>query len=196
MAFQVKQRLIIVAEMWEYSVRLGEYNVRLARLPRDGLGVELPDNFVAISRANAQRVGPSNFEDLGSLVLLECWELKKSGIALDVRSVVQVVDRIRHRIVRKAKRRREVPLISEPADASGGASLATPPLANSIFSFLRSKSSALDVYVFEQRYLDGRNVKDIANELGMPQSTVYDRLAKTKKALAAFLAGRGIHQRP
>jgi len=60
----------------------------------------------------------------------------------------------------------------------------------------RNKSSALDVYVFEQRYLDGRNVKDLATELGMPLSTVYDRLAKTKKALAAFLAGRGIHQRP
>ena len=84
------------------------YATFLANCIRDELGVEIPDHFAAQFLSHVRRLGSVDYEDFGSLVLLECEEKRRSRQPLDEQELLRLLDRIRHRVVRKA--RRELPL--------------------------------------------------------------------------------------
>jgi hypothetical protein len=145
------------------------YASRLAQLIHDELGVELPSNFEGIFRFHAEKVGPSNYEDLGSWVLLECLEEKRRG-ELDAKAVIRAVDRIRHRITRMTKR--EVKAIAEPPNR-GPAAKSPWQEVSDFLSSANSELSPLEVLVFQRHFLEGETIASLATELGLSLTKAY-----------------------
>jgi hypothetical protein len=165
----------------EWSSRT--YSAYLAQLLRNIIGVELPHNFENIFLSHAARVGTSNFEDLGSLIVLECIEVKSHGIDVNSDTLNRIIDRVRHRIARGI--RREVQSNYEPADPRR-------PVPDKLdlrefFEIAKAQLSPLHVLLFEQHYLDGRRIDDLAAELGLSKSTAYRMTKDIKNALINFL---------
>jgi hypothetical protein len=83
--------------LWDYASRLIEILQRELRL-------DLPPGFAKVFLWHAKKVGSSNYEDLGSLLLLECLEARNKGVTLDAKEVARALDRVRHRVVREIRR--------------------------------------------------------------------------------------------
>ena len=61
-----------------------EYAMFLAKAITDATGEPIPNKFPELFIAHARRLGGDGYEDLGSLVLIECLESHKNGTPLDL----------------------------------------------------------------------------------------------------------------
>jgi hypothetical protein len=146
------------------------------------MGIDLPINFASIFIWNAKRLdGWIDHEDLGSLLMLECQEQRTAGHTPPPVEVLRMLDRIRHRLVRQSMR--------TPGSGDNIANLPSgqPREAEStIAQFIKSLDCDSTV-LFEMRYIDGLSMAKIGMELGIPQSTLYRKLAKLQADLEDFI---------
>jgi len=128
--------------------------------------------------AHLARVGRSNFDDLGSWVLLECLEKYRGGATVDWAEVLRAADRIRHRITRQQTRERALPDANVAVDAAA----ASPSSAIDLKSLLE-KLPQTDLIIFHSFYLEGKKAADIGERLGMSPAQVYRRLSDVRNML-------------
>ena len=155
------------------AIEQAEY---LASLLRASLGTELSQKTVSEINQHLGRVGTGNYDDLVAAIFLECWQEHKNGNRIDDERVRKAADRVRHRLIRSAKR---VALVATP-ETSANASL--PPddelnlVLNEFHTFLRNRSIQ-DAILFQRYYLDNQmDIKSLAVELQVSPATVYRRL--------------------
>lgn len=149
-------------------------------------GIEVPPSFKGAFIREAKRVGESNHEDLGSLVLLGCLELKKvlkeklkdepQWLEDELRGkVLRVLDTERHNLLRQLRRARQLEF-----DRAQN----LPPdrrLVIDQFRELLTRISPLHVMLFEQRYLEGQPIDQLCSQFKMSRATLYRRLAEIVK---------------
>lgn len=155
----------------------------LAECIRDALGIPLPDSFEQRFVFHANRLSSADYEDLGSLVLLECQEQQASGRIVDGREVYRIVDRLRHQLVRKS--RREV--ASDITNHLPAETTISPSKAESVISDFVQQLSPTEFTVFDLRCLQGHEAKQIASATGLSTATVYRHLASVRKRFEAFV---------
>jgi len=169
-----------------------DHAARLAETLRDVLGLDPPPNFEPRFIAHARRVGPSNVEDLGSLLLLECLEERDAGRPMDGPAILRALERVVKRLERAA--RREVPLTFAPADPRPPA---PAPDEDRLPAELRDAIvSRLTFFhgLFLETYLDQdrerkrvERIERTASELGMSRSAAYDLMREVKGVLGPLL---------
>lgn len=170
----------------EQSLRI--YANRLADTLRDALRSDLPDDFADIFCWHARRLGPSNCEDLGQWVILECLEEKQKKGTVDGATVVRAIDRIRHRIIRRSQR--EAQALSEIKDASmksGQPQVRSVESVEEIVRFALKQFTPIQLFLFEGHYLNGRGIDELATELGISRSTSYRLLSNVKHSIRAHM---------
>lgn len=149
------------------------------------LGVDVPDSFEKLFVWHARRAGPGNYEDLGSLILLECQERKVEKVGVDGQELKRMVDRIRHKMTRRAGR-------ETPLDITGRAVSKDTPNAEGTEAVLHRLSlflqelSPTHALLFELHFVQGQPVRQIEQKCGIPKSTVYGKLAEIKQAFRGF----------
>lgn len=128
------------------------------------------------------RVGPSNFEDLGAWVVLECLIQARDGAAVDWAEVLRAADRVRHRISRQHARERALPVetITQTDDESVLRSLEID-LQTALDGLSES-----DLGIFEAA-LDGAKPSQIAARFDMSTHSVRNRLLKIRERLKRTL---------
>jgi DNA-binding transcriptional ArsR family regulator len=152
------------------------------------LGLEVPADereYAELERslsAHFARVGRSNFDDLGSWVLIECLEKYRGGAGVDWAEVLRAADRIRRRIARRRARERALP----DADVAVAAAASSPSSAVDLESLLKNLPRT-DLIIFHGFYLDGEKPIDIGERLGMSQAQVYRRLREVRNMLLRHL---------
>jgi hypothetical protein len=70
------------------------------------IGADLPAGFEGLFVHQARRVGKDVHGDLGALLMIECLESKRAGTRLDAAEIRRALDRVRHRLIRKASGQR------------------------------------------------------------------------------------------
>jgi RNA polymerase sigma factor (sigma-70 family) len=152
------------------------------------LGLVVPadkEEYAELERslsAHFARVGRSNFDDLGSWVLLECLEKYRGGTKVDWAEVLRAADRIRRRITRQHARERALP----DADVAVDAAASSPSSAIDLKSLLKNLPQT-DLVIFHSFYLEGKKPADIGERLGMSQAQVYRRLGTVRNMLMHHL---------
>jgi hypothetical protein len=165
---------------------LRRYAKELAHCLERGFGLTVRDDFVRQFVFHAHRLRPSEYEDLGSLVLLECHEQLLAEKTIDSAELKRIIDRVQHRLSRATSRERTVdPLNLDwvPARFVRGDSC-TPDL-DDLLSTLQ-QLSALHVLLFEMHYVQGCPVQQICEELRISPATVYRRLEDIREAAASW----------
>jgi len=162
---------------------LDEYASFLAACLRDNLRVELPPGFKSFFVSQAKRLGTGDYEDLGSLVLIECHEQNRRGEPVTERDLRRIVDRIRHRLARRARREPPMDVDERLPDKSG---MSWERLEGALHGFVH-QLDPVEILVFDMRFLQGKRAADIATDLGIPQATLYRRLAAIRKAFESYV---------
>ena len=164
------------------------YALKLAGWLRELLGVEIsPESFVDVFLFNAARVGVSNYEDLGSLVLLECKTVLAGGSKITERELRRLVNRIQHQLTRKSKREvsgirfaNDIPdkdVASKQLEKSEEEAELQKLLMG--LDHINSKNLML-LYLL----MEGEDHKTIPTLLSMSQSEFYNRRNEIKQALS------------
>ena len=162
------------AELSAYAYKLGD-------LLRELYGCTVSDRFVQQFISEALRLGSSDYEDLGQLVLLECQDLLSQHDKISDQSLGRIVHRIRQRLARRARREMQVDptlLVQRRAHPveQPSASLSEAGLRQLIDALSPDEAIVLHFMVFE-----GRTPRDIASVLGVSLATVYRRLDAAKR---------------
>jgi ATP/maltotriose-dependent transcriptional regulator MalT len=150
-------------------------NNYVARLSDDlkVLGATLPTTFRRDFIRYATRAGEDAYDELGQLLLLECLQVADSHKPLDEHEVTRALDRVRQKLIRRAKRWRE--RIRPFANRSvAGHRDSTPDKVVEYRDSLRmllSQLSARDLMLVEM-VADGTSRAEIAHHLGMKNSSV------------------------
>ena len=162
---------------------LAEYAAFLVACLRDSLNIELPPWFESYFISNARRLSVSFYEDLGSLVLIECQEEKGRGGAVSPQDLRRIVDRVRHRLSRGARRQ----LSMDAADTlPAEPGLSQERTAAAVRGFV-SQLDPTDMLVFEHRIFLGKPVAAVATELGLSPANVYRRVAAIRTAFETYV---------
>lgn len=166
------------------------YTSFLAEELRKVLEIDLPNNFERIFLRHISLIGMNNYAELGSLVMLECLEKKAQGKDIDGDELLRIVDRIRHRIVRQA--RREIPVDMAKNFAMRGIRADINPertaLLRDILSKFLKHLSPLQVFLFNYFFIEGnKDKKQILDSLNISQATLYRRLEDIRKAFRDFM---------
>ena len=156
-----------------------EYAEQLAKLLRHQLGIPVSADFRAVFLRNVSRLRPvADYEDLGALIIFECAERDRTRMTSDALNTL--VDTIRHRLARRAKRQAATTTIDElPIPA--------PSQVDALDQARRFVASLApeDALIFEMRFLDGAKISDIVDRLGLSMPTVYRRLNSLKADFVA-----------
>lgn len=143
----------------------------------------MPPNFESQFVFQAKRLGSVDYEDLGSLVLLECQEKLANGDAVDSQEIQRIVDRLRHRLARRA--RREIPM--EMAEHLPDKASVSPEHTDAAVREFMGRLSPLEAVVFELRCLQGQHVQSLASQTGLSSATIYRMLNSVRRKFEAFL---------
>lgn len=170
------------------SDNLAHYARLVSDAIRDWLQIAPPPTFEAMFVSHARRLGQSLQEELGSLVLIECYEAHRAGRLIDDLELRRILDRIRHRLTRSVQRHRSQPLV-ETAVVSGATIY--PDALNRIVHEFINGLSAEETAVFS-RYIDDRTPKQIAHDLDVSESTCYRTLARLRVRFAGFVEQLGL----
>lgn len=162
---------------------LERYASFLADCIRRVFGITLPPNFESQFFFHAKRLGSVDYEDLGSLVLLECQEKLAAGKSMDAQEIQRTVDRLRHRLARKA--RRELPL--EMAEDLPAKASVSPERAKAIVREFIDRLSPIEAVVFELRCLQGQHPQSIASHTGLSPATIYRIQNSVRGKFEAFV---------
>ncbi|MEQ8791760.1 MAG: sigma-70 family RNA polymerase sigma factor [Pirellulaceae bacterium] len=161
--------------MGRFSQDIYEYAQFLAHCLSGELGISVPQNFGEQFVRHARRLGSIEYEDLGALVLLECCERRESRIS--EAELRKMIDRIRHKLARAARRHAGV----APADEriTAPSQLASRELESRLSIFCESLSDE-ERTIFSLMYVDGLSPKQVASLLNISLATVYRRIADLK----------------
>lgn len=152
----------------------------------EALGVAFSSKFDYRFYRHAMRVGPSNVEDLGSLLVVEC--LENFGNHTDEQWIIQALERVVKRLTRESLR--EVPLTFSPiAQHSAEPEQTESLIPHELRSVILSKLSTdqvkfLDLYLSVGENIDRvERMKRTVLSLGMSQSKGYQMLQLIKSAI-------------
>lgn len=162
-----------------------EYARYLTDALRSALRVSVSDDAVAHIRDHFARFWRDALADLAAYTLLECLETRGPDAPPTEDDILRAVDRVRHRLSREAKRFGG----GEIADRAQHAAPPDKALAVVLDEFrtLLEKRDARDAFLFQRHYIENVSPADLAEETGIPVSTVYRRL---KAIRDEFIAGR------
>lgn len=159
----------------------------LSDLLRQFFHLPLSADAVAGIRRFLWRVGSENYEDLVSSIFLECWEEQRRGKVLTENDVVRIADKLRQRLLRSAKKTVATEAVEETPAPAASPDEEIQLVLHEFQTFLQGRP-ALDAYLFQRYYLDGKkNVAVLAEELHVSSATIYRRLKAIKNS---FLARR------
>ena len=159
----------------------------LSDLLRQFFHLPLSADAVAGIRRFLWRVGSENYEDLVSSIFLECWEEQRRGKVLTEYDVVRIADKLRQRLLRSAKKTVATEAVEETPAPAASPDEEIQLVLHEFQTFLQGRP-ALDAYLFQRYYLDGKkNVAVLAEELHVSSATIYRRLKAIKNS---FLARR------
>lgn len=164
---------------------LSAYAHRLSDLLREVYGGTHSDRFVRQFVSESHHLGPSDYEDLGQLVFLECHDLRSQGGELSDESLRRIVHRIRQRLARRARREMQVDpalLAQHHAHSNEQPSVSDAAIRRLIDALSPDEAIVLHFIVF-----DGKTPRDIADALGVSLATVYRRLNSAKTHLAKLV---------
>jgi len=162
---------------------LREYTSFLASCLRKLSRIDLPSGFESLFMSHAKRLGTGEYEDLGSLVLIECHEQTRRGEQVTERDLKRIIDRIRHRISRRARRELPMDVDERLPDKS---SVSWERMESAVRGFI-DQLDPVDMLVFDARFLQGKRAADIAADLGIPQASLYRRLISIREAFEAYV---------
>ncbi|MDA1052997.1 MAG: sigma-70 family RNA polymerase sigma factor [Planctomycetota bacterium] len=162
---------------------LREYAAFLETCLRDRLNIAPPSNLQAIFVSNARRLSPTDYEDLGSLILVECQEKLARGEPIDGTELTRIIDRLRHRMARSA--RREIPL--DIARYLPSKSSLSPDQATNALREFVAELTPTEAIVFERRCLHDQSAGEIAKDTGLSQATIYRLLSSVRNKFRAFI---------
>jgi Mga helix-turn-helix domain len=160
---------------------------------QDSFYLEVDSSTISTLQSNLHRVGSENREDLLSTIFLECAEVWQKHGHLNNELLRRIVDRVRHRLVREARRQ---PLgqesildaISEMAPEDE-----TEFVIRQFLELLKARS-ALDVLLFQKFFLENqKEIAALSNEFGLSTATIYRKLQAIQNE---YLALRDLRQPP
>lgn len=149
------------------------------------VSIDVPDEFQRWFSWHASRVRLSDFEDFGSIVFLECLEAVDRGESIDSDALGRVLDRVRHRLVRHSQRAPSHDMTESHPDRS-----VTP---ENVTAFVRGFCDAIRklppeyMLIFQWYFLDGREIPELRDVLGLSTATIYRRIAELKSAADEYL---------
>jgi RNA polymerase sigma factor (sigma-70 family) len=146
-----------------------------AALVNAAMHLTLSDEAVARIRGHFSRFWPDALDDFVSCAILECLQSWKTSEPFTEREVLLAVDRVRHRLMREAKRFRDGEIAEKAAEQT------LPPeeelkVVLSEFREFLATCDTRDAFLFQRHYLDGASPQALAEETGIPLSTIYRRL--------------------
>ncbi|MGE0481863.1 MAG: RNA polymerase sigma factor [Phycisphaerae bacterium] len=153
-----------------------------------GLGVSVPEGFKQSFFFHIGKLNVSDYEDMTSLIILECQEALVAGSELDKEMLVRIVDRVRHRLSRARGRLQLIDPQREPAPPS-----VEPDVSLDILDEVLNALAAispLHVTLFELRYVRHQQLNEISEALKMSRATVYRRLSEVRSAVSPLLSRR------
>jgi RNA polymerase sigma factor (sigma-70 family) len=169
------------AELFAYARQLGDLLCQV-------YGGTVSDRFARKFVSEALHLAPSDYEDLGQIVFLECYDLVSQGGELSDKTLEQIVHRIRQRLARHARRELQIdPSLLEQCSArrseQPSAIMSESALKRLIDDLSPDEALVLHLSVFE-----GRAPRDIAGALGVSLATIYRRLDSAKTHLKALIS--------
>lgn len=169
------------------TYELGKYASSLAEKLQTVLQIKLPRNFNYLFIQNALRVGVDNYQDFGSLIILECLEEKERGKEVHEKELSHIIDRVRHRITRQVHR--EVPVNTiESVEREAVRGLEKMALLRKDFSTFLKHLSSLHLIIFHHFFLEENSDREkMLKALKISQATFYRELRELKKLLRNFV---------
>jgi hypothetical protein len=152
---------------------------------RTVLQIPLGNECSRVYNANARRVGTANREEFDTLVLLECAQEQEKG-SLREEDVIRVIDRVRHRIIRRLRHR----AVTLPSPEQVEARPSSPPTEAAAFleaCHRELKEWKPNLLALFELYLGGLSGRQIAAELGISTPTVSRKLHEIRKFLSQRL---------
>jgi RNA polymerase sigma factor (sigma-70 family) len=150
------------------------------------IGADLPAGFEGLFVLRARRVGEGAPGDLGALMMIECLEAKRAGRVLDATEVRRALDRVRHRLIREASRRRR--RFRQLADSdSNVADRREAPVGQDADDLDTIRMALSDLTVREslalELFAEGRTSDEIGASLGASAGAVRQWLSRIRKRL-------------
>lgn len=145
------------------------------------IGVLPEKQFKPFLLGEYRRVGSQAYEDLGAMVITESIERMASGDGLKPATLTRIVDTLRHRIVREAKR-----IVHSHEAVSDGSEISESDLMTTIGAFIDSLDPVAAM-LFTSHYIDGVPVADLVDSTGMRKTTIYESLKESREQLRSQL---------
>jgi RNA polymerase sigma factor (sigma-70 family) len=148
------------------------------------IGADLPAEFLERFLFHARRVGEGAHADLGSLLVIECLEARRSGKALDAVEIGRALDRVRHRLVREASSWQRWFRQLGDSDVVDRRGSSTDQRVDDIDT-IRLVLSALTPResLALEWFAQGRTSEEIGASLGVSSATVRQWLSRVRKRL-------------
>lgn len=164
---------------------------QFAAVSREVFGVPPTAEAARAFAANAHRLPPSERGDFLSLVVLEGLEARAAGLLANERELVRVLDRVRHRLVRQARR-----ALANRADSGAAGAAASPPsvtpsevtAVQEQFRRTLATLSPAHLLLFEETMVRRQSVGRAAAALGVSSATAYRYFNEIRQAFADVLA--------
>lgn len=148
---------------------------------------EMPEGIAHAFYWHAKHLSPGLAEDLASIALLEAIEHRQTSAApMEEADVRRLLDRVRHRLARSARGLNIAPEDLEARPETQDS--IQPEHAARIVKRFIAGISPTDAALFELVCLEGFTPERAAEQLGMPRSTAYRRLAQLREVFAELLS--------
>jgi DNA-binding CsgD family transcriptional regulator len=143
------------------------------------IGAQVPSDFGFLFSWHTTKLDGASYEDLGSLLLIECLEAKQSGVLLDAKELRKSIDRVRHRISREALAYRQR---HQPWSGEANVSRVSPPDQRSIdietVRDLLHGLSSRELKAIEM-WMEDASAVEIAQELGISYANARQIINRT-----------------
>lgn len=141
--------------------------------------VETSKRTLSLFRAQCNRLGKENREDFLFSVILECLEAHKKESALNDLEVYRAIDRVAHRFYRQMSNTRNRFKDNTYIDSVYTIKKNSDEFAKKLIQIIDSLSrlTPLHLSLFYEKVLNGRSIKDISQQEGVSERTMY-RLLK------------------
>lgn len=153
--------------------------------------VEISKRSLSLFNVQCKRLGRDNEEDFLFSVILDCLETQKKESALDDLEVYRAIDRVAHRFYRQISNTRDRFEDNTYIDSVYTQKKSSGEYAEKLIQIIDalSKLTPLHLSLFYEKVLNGRSIKDISQQEGVSERTMYRLLKDIQESV------RGIYSK-
>jgi len=163
----------------------------LSAILKEHCKVEISKRSLSLFHVQCNRLGRANREDFLFSVVLECLETRKKESALNDLEVYRAIDRVAHRFYRQISNTRDRYKDNTYIDSVYTTEKSSDEFAKKLIQIIDSlsKLTPLHLILFYEKVLNGRSIKDISQQEGVSERTMYRLLKDIQESV------RGIYSK-